>query len=40
MSEYALGSLLSKDSLLSNVSDALSPALLLAGKFTIPGEKG
>ena len=33
-------SLLPKDSLLSNVSDALSSAVLSAAKFAITGEKG
>ena len=39
-SEDALKNLLSKDSLLSNISDALSPALLPAVKFAITVGKG
>ena len=40
LSDDALRSLLSKESLLSNVSDALSPALLPAAKSVNTGEKG
>ena len=39
-SDNALKSLLSKESLLSNVSDALSPVLVPAAKSVNTGEKG